>query len=275
MPHADVGDIRLFYQAAGGGEPVVLAHAYMGRSDVWASQRMALVSRFRVIAYDARGHGHSDAPPHAEAYSLESAVGDLVGLMDALEVDRAHLCGLSMGAETVLHTLLRHPSRVLSAVLADVGSGSDDPAAFRKKGEELARAFLERGSSWAFERLLSRTSFVSGLGERRNRTVEMMKRIVEGHAAYAMAYTMRGYLMRRPTVYALEPELRKVRCPVLVIRGEEDERVAGPAAFLAEVIPGAQQVIIPGVGHVTNILAPAPFNRALRDFLERSEARDS
>ena len=86
-----------------------------------------------------------------------------------------------------------------------------------------------------------------------------------------MAHTMRGYLMRRPTVYSLEPLLRKVTSPVLVIRGELDERVAEPSAFLARTMPTAREIVIPGVGHVTNILAPTRFNEALRTFLSAIE----
>ncbi len=271
MPLAPAGDIRLHYDASGSGPPLILAHAYLGRADVWAGQRMALISGYRVIAYDARGHGRSDAPDDPAAYSLDIAVSDLIGLMDALGIDRTHVCGLSMGAETVLHALLKQPERFMSATLADVGSGSDDMAEFIEKGEILAKAFLEHGSLWAFERLLERGSFAAGLGERRQQTVASMKRIVENHPAHAMAHTMRGYLMRRPTVYSLEPLLRKVTSPVLVIRGELDERVAEPSAFLARTMPTAREIVIPGVGHVTNILAPTRFNEALRTFLSAIE----
>jgi pimeloyl-ACP methyl ester carboxylesterase len=175
----------------------------------------------------------------------------------------------------VLHTVLRHPARVLAAVLADYGSGSADAARFRAAMAETAEAFLAHGSAWTFEHRLAENEIVAGLGARRKRARDGMRRLVEGQNAEAMAYTIRGILTNRPSVRELEPELRRIGCPVLVIRGALDRGVAEASSILTGAIPDVREVVIPEVGHVTNILAPGPFNRALRDFLERSSRADS
>lgn len=271
MPVVSVNDVSLYVEDVGTGPPVLLAHAFLGRADVWAGQRMALRARHRVITYDARGHGRSDAPHDPTAYSLAIAVADLTGVLDVLGIESAHLCGLSMGAKTVLHTMLRHPHRVRSAVLADPGAGSDDVVAFRKDNERLARDFETKGSAWTFENRLANSAFVSGLGDRRQRAIEGMQALVESQDPIAIAHIIRNVLSPRPSVYSLEHELRAIRCPVLVVSGERDAAVEEPARYLADTIPGAESVVIPDVGHVTNILAPGPFNEALLTFLDRHE----
>ena len=268
MPHARVDDISIFYKETGHGPPVIFAHAYLGRTDVWAGQRLALAGRYRVIAYDARGHGRTGSPDDRDAYSLSRAIDDVVGLMDALDIERAHVCGLSMGAETMLHLLLRHPDRVQTATLADIGTGSDDPEAFRAYCSDLAGSCLDRGTSWTFEHRLTRDEFVLGLSRKREKAMDGLRVLVESQDPKGLAYCLYGVISDRPRIYSLESELGAVDRPVLVITGALDATVTGPAAFLARTIPGAVAVVIPDVGHVTNIQAPGPFNRALLTFLD-------
>ena len=274
MPRIDIGGLPFHVEDTGSGPPLVLVHAFLGTADVWAGQRLALSARYRVITYDARGHGRSAAPRDPGAYGLSSFVDDLVGILDALALPRAYLCGLSMGAEVVLHTLLRHPERVLAAALADYGSGSVDPGRFRASMEETARAFLTHGSAWTFQHRLLESELVIGLGARRKRALDGMRRTVESQDPEAMAHTIRGILTNHPSPGDLAPELRRVDRPVLIIRGALDRAVAGPSSVLAGAIPGAEEVVIAGAGHVTNIQAPGEFSRALGGFLDRCQASE-
>ncbi len=268
MPFTRTSDgVRLFYEVTGSGETVLFAHAYLGRADVWAGQRIALASRLRIAAFDARGHGRSDAPDDPAAYSLTRFVDDLIDVLDALEVESAHLCGLSMGAETVLHAILSHPSRVKSAVLADVGTGSENPAGMRAWADEIAESFLTVGSAGTYQAILADTDLLAGLGMTRRKAVEGMRLLVESQSPHGMAYTIRGVLADRAPIYELGDRLATVTQPVLVIRGALDTPVARPSQFLVAHLPNAREVVIPGVSHVTNIQAPADFNRALSAFL--------
>jgi 2-succinyl-5-enolpyruvyl-6-hydroxy-3-cyclohexene-1-carboxylate synthase/2-succinyl-6-hydroxy-2,4-cyclohexadiene-1-carboxylate synthase len=270
MPYLRAGEIDVYFEDSGRGAPIVFAHAFLGRSDAWAGQRLALGARHRVIAYDARGHGRSSAPGDASAYSPELAVADLVGLMDALGLPRAHLCGASMGAETALQALLRHPERAMGVVLADFGPGRDDPERFRKRNKALAAAILERGLAWAFEHHIRETELVASLASRRPRAFAALRELIETQPPHGIAHTLRGVLNAWPLLEQ-EPRLAAIASPVLVIRGALDEAARGPSACLLRTIPGAEEVVIPDVGHLTNLLAPAAFNRALGSFFEGAD----
>jgi pimeloyl-ACP methyl ester carboxylesterase len=273
MPRINANQISIYHEDTRGvDEPLVLLHAYLGRCDVWAGQRIHLAADFRVITYDARGHGRTEAPEDASSYTPESAVADCLGLLDALGIESAHLAGLSMGAGTVLQLLLEHPERVRSAILSDCGGGSDDPDRLRHWAARLAEAFRSHGSEWTYEHHLERSELVAGLGSQRKTALEGMRKLVLSQNPRAMAHTVEGILAARPPVFELEAELRRVSRPVLVLYGEKDEPVLRASRFLAHTIPDAEAVAIPGVSHVTNIQAPAAWNRATREFLARSSA---
>jgi pimeloyl-ACP methyl ester carboxylesterase len=157
---------------------------------------------------------------------------------------------------------------VASAILADFGMGMDDPRWLAEWSERVATSFLEHGSVWTFDHHLAASPLVEGLARRRARAVAGMREIVAGQKAHAMAYTLREVLAGRPTVHSLEPRLQAVQRPVLVLWGAEDRLVEGPSRFLAATIPGARSVVVAGASHVTNIQAPAEFNRALAGFLD-------
>jgi pimeloyl-ACP methyl ester carboxylesterase len=190
--------------------------------------------------------------------------------MDGLGIPRAHLCGLSMGAETALQALLDHAERVIGVVLADFGSGRQDPERFRRRNDELAAAILERGLPWAFEHHIRHGDLVTDLANRRPRAVDRMRSLVATQPPHGIANTLRGVLNARRSLEEAAGRLAAISRPVLIIRGALDEPARVPSAYLARAIPGAEEVVIPGAGHVTNLLAPEAFNRSLRAFFERA-----
>jgi len=174
-----------------------------------------------------------------------------------------------MGAGTVLEVLLRHPDRVASAILSDCGGGSDDPDALRRWAGELARAFRSHGSEWTFDNHIKESSLVAGLGTTRKTAMDGMRKLVLSQNPRAMAEVAERILAARPPVFELADALAKVSCPVLVIHGELDRPVLRASRFLVETIPDAEGVEIEGASHVTNIQAPAAWNRAAKGFLDR------
>src|SRR5262245_60325267 len=106
MPRFEANGVSLHYEAAGRGPTLVLAHGFACGLRMWDPQVQALARSFRVVTYDARGHGASDAPDAADAYSPELAVSDLLVLLDHLKVRRAVVGGLSMGGNVALHVAL-------------------------------------------------------------------------------------------------------------------------------------------------------------------------
>src|SRR6185503_8532367 len=97
MPHVSVGNVRLYYEEVGQGLPLVFVHEFAGDVQSWKPQLGFFARRYRAIAYNARGYPPSDVPDAVAAYSQAQAADDIVGVLDGLGIDRAHVCGLSMG----------------------------------------------------------------------------------------------------------------------------------------------------------------------------------
>src|SRR3984885_8582369 len=134
-----VGDLAVAISDAGKGPPVVLLHGLGCGRRMWFHQILALRDRFRVIAYDQRGHGLTDAPAIATEYSAAHLARDLVGVLDALKIERAAVVGFSLGGGAALALAAGKPERVSRLVLADVGAGADEPL----KIEWMARRWLK------------------------------------------------------------------------------------------------------------------------------------
>ena len=121
MPFAQVGGVNLFYEETGQGAPLVFVHEFAGDYQSWHLQVRCFARRYRTIAYNARGYPPSDVPDKPEAYSQQLAADDILGVLDHLRIDRAHICGLSMGGYAVLHFGVPHPGRPLSLTVAGTG----------------------------------------------------------------------------------------------------------------------------------------------------------
>src|SRR5213595_2730753 len=119
MPHLTTDDgVRLYYEEAGSGYPVVFVHEFAGDWRSYELQLRFFARRYRAIAYNARGYPPSDVPEDPAAYSQQQAAEDIRGMLDALKIDKAHVVGLSMGGYATLHFGLMYPARALSLVVA-------------------------------------------------------------------------------------------------------------------------------------------------------------
>ena len=266
MPRFEANGVRLYYEAAGRGSTLVLAHGFACGLRMWDPQVQALARSFRVVTYDARGHGASDAPDDPAAYSPELAVSDLRALLDHLRVRRAVVGGLSMGGNVALHFALSSPERVSALIVADTGSGSgagpEFAAGVRASAAALEREGLERYTDSALRNpVFARCAGQSPENERLLRSCLMNNR------ARGLAHTARGVVLRRPSLYALEPGLRALAVPTLLVVGEHDEGCTEVHRFMTGAIPGARHVVIPGAGHFPNLEDPKAFNRAVLAFL--------
>ncbi|MFD0465289.1 alpha/beta fold hydrolase [Microvirga aerilata] len=149
MAFASTGDgVRLFYESAGQGRPLVFVHEFGGNYWSWEPQVSYFSGRPQCITFAARGYLPSDIPERVEQYPQARAADDIVAVMNAAGIGKAHVVGLSMGAFACAHAALRHPDRVLSAVVAGAGYGSEKEhqEAFRQNSEQVARGFEERGA---------------------------------------------------------------------------------------------------------------------------------
>lgn len=272
MPRAHVNGVSLYYEVTGSGPPLVLVHGFACGIRSWDFQVKALSRRFRVIAYDVRGHGISDAPRDASRYSQAISIADLAALLDLLKVRRAAVGGLSMGGNIALNFALRHPDRVRALIVADTGAGSDETAAWIADTRAFAEA-AERDGMEAFADMACANPLFGRYIVRGAAAERFIRACLMTHRAHGIANTAREVLAKRPTIYALAPKLRALRVPTLLIVGEHDDPCVRVHRFMAEAIPRAASVVIPRVGHLTNLEAPDAFNRAVRRFLSSAAPR--
>jgi 3-oxoadipate enol-lactonase len=275
VPFVALNDVRLHYVEAGSSFPVVLVHGLACGWRMWRSQIRALAPRYRVIAYDQRGHGLSSAPEDPAAYSEEILADDLAGLIRGLGLERAAIVGLSMGGSVALMLAERHPALVAALVLAGTGSGSDDLDTWHRRTEEWSEAARLRGSRAFATRMLVSPSVEAYLRTGRNRARRHMRLLIEQHPGHGLANITRHVLGRRRSIYTRRPALQRLKVPALVICGSRDAGCRKPSAFLADTIPDAEMVWLREVGHMTCLEAPKLFNATLLRFLERSVAAET
>ncbi|OGL01815.1 MAG: alpha/beta hydrolase [Candidatus Rokubacteria bacterium RIFCSPHIGHO2_12_FULL_73_22] len=271
MPTADVGGVKLDYEEAGQGTPLLFVHEFAGDGQSWRPQVRFFSRRYRTITFNARGYPPSDVPEDPRAYSQRQAVDDVRGVLDHLGISRAHVCGLSMGGYATLHFGLDHPARALSLVVAGAGYGSDDPARHRAECEVVARRFETEGmeaAGDAYSRGSTRVQFMEKdpLGWQ-----EFHDRLTAG-SARGHALTLRGVQMTRPAIYDLGERLERLAVPTLVVTGDEDAPCLEPALYLKRKIRTAGLVVLPRSGHTINLEEPGAFNRAVLDFLTAVDA---
>src|SRR3989440_4198055 len=139
--------VKLFYEEVGLGVPIVFVHEFAGDSRSWESQVRHFCRRYRCIAFNARGYPPSDVPDDGEKYSQARARDDIRAVLDALEIDKAHVIGLSMGGFAALHFGFTYPDRARSLLVASCGYGAapDQRAQFAAAAEAAARRLAEPG----------------------------------------------------------------------------------------------------------------------------------
>jgi pimeloyl-ACP methyl ester carboxylesterase len=273
MPYATADDgVRLYYESAGSGAPVIFVHEFAGDHRSWEPQLRHFSRRYHTVAYAARGYPPSDVPTEIERYGQSRAVADLCAVLDAVDAPRAHVIGNSMGGFAALHFGLCHPERALSLVAAGCGYGAhpETQESFRDESEKVATAFDAEGSA--------ATAQWYGYGPAR---VQFQAKDPRGHAEHiamlgehnpiGAALTMRAVQKARPSLYELRDELAALQVPTLIVAGDEDEGVLGTDLMLKRTIPRCGLLVLPKTGHVSNLEEPELFNRHVERFLGQVE----
>ena len=272
MPHVRANGINLYYEERGEGTPVIFVHEFAGDSVSWHLQMRHFARRYRCIAYNARGYPPSEVPEDLAAYSQDHAVGDLLGLMDGLGIDRAHIVGLSMGGYATLHFGIRHPERTRSLVVAGAGygSGSEDREAYVRDIEATADRFKRDGMtvmSEIYTRGPTRVQFI----DKDSLGWEEFRGQFAAQSALGHALTLQGVQLTRPTIFELEAGMASLTVPTLIVIGDEDEPCLEPGLFMKQRIRSSGLVVLPRTGHTLNLEEPAAFNRAVDEFLATVE----
>jgi pimeloyl-ACP methyl ester carboxylesterase len=273
MPRVAVNGIGIYYEEAGQGTPLVFVHEFAGEARSWHLQVRFFARRYRTIAFNARGYPPSDLPSEQAAYSQEQAAEDIRGLLDALGIARAHVCGLSMGGYATLHFGLRHPERALSLVVAGCGYGSvaADRAHFQRDVAATAERFLSEPMAHMADIYCQGPTRVQ-FRDKDPKGWQEFYDMFAAQSAIGHGLTMRGVQLTRPSVYELESALERLEVPTLIVTGDEDEPCLEPGIFLKRKISTSGLVVIPKAGHTINLEEPEAFNRAVLDFLTAVES---
>jgi pimeloyl-ACP methyl ester carboxylesterase len=265
--------IKLYVEEVGAGSPVVFLHEFAGDHRSWEPQMRYFSRSHRCITFAARGYVPSQVPDDPGAYSQDLARADVLAVMDALGVSKAHVVGHSMGAYTALHVGLHHSDRCLSVAALGCGWGSN-PAernASIKACEDIAQMFETQPMQVAaanYARAPMRRTFEA----KDPRGFAEFERLLAAHSGQGSALTMLNLQLKRPTLWELEAQLRSFAPPLLVVVGDEDFPCIEGSLFLKRTVPTAGLLMLPRTGHTITSEEPAAVNAALSELFSCAEA---
>lgn len=274
MPHATTDDgVRLHYEEAGSGTPVIFVHEYAGDCRSWEPQLRHFGRRYRAIAFNARGYPPSDVPSDVNAYSQARAADDILAVLSHLTTDKAHVVGLSMGGFATLHFGFRHAARARSLVVAGCGYGAE-PAQrerFRSEADAVAAFVAEHGMDRFAEKYAYGPTRVQ-FENKDPRGFADFKRMLAEHDPIGARNTQLGVQRERPSLYELTEEMQRLTVPTLILTGDEDWPCLQPALLMKQTIPSAALAVMPNCGHAINIEDVGAFNRLVGAFLAQVDA---
>jgi 3-oxoadipate enol-lactonase len=250
MPFVQVDDVRLHYRIDGAkaGPCVVLSNSLGTDLSMWDRQADLLARDFRVLRYDTRGHGQSGRG--AAPVTLERLGLDVVGLLDALEIPRAHFCGISMGGMTGQWLGIHQQQRLIKLVLANTAARIGTPEAWNARAAQVRADGMDGVADGAAARWFT-PAFVARMIAR------LRGQDREGYAACCTALAAAD----------LRGAVASIAAPTLVIAGADDPvTTVADAGWLADTLPAAQLAVVPA-SHISNLEAAEAFGAALHGFL--------
>lgn len=257
----EVHDVQMNYEMSGekGAPVVMLSHSLGCSMDMWHPQLECLEAQFRVLRYDTRGHGASDAPD--AAYSLDQLGNDAIGLLDVLGIEVVHWVGLSMGGMIGQNLALNHANRLRSLALCDTAAALPDDA------QPIWQDRIHRAREGGMEALVNETMerwFTPAYLSKNPLEVERIRK-------QFLATPVAGYIGCGEAIRGLNylERLSGIRIPTLIIVGEDDPGTPVSASqAMHERIPGSRLVILPSAAHLSNVEQSQAFNNALMEFLK-------
>lgn len=257
MPKKRVGDINLYYEIAGEGQPLLFLHGLGSSTRDWAAQVNYFAPSYQVITVDARGHGQSDKPPGP--YSVPMFAADIVGLLKALQISAVHVVGLSMGGILAFQLAVDAPEMLKSMIIVNIG-----PELIARTGRAKIQFFIRT----MIPRLLGMRKMGQVLAgrlfpgpEQEALRQDFVKRWAENdkNAYLASWKALAGW--------SVAAHLGEIHIPTLVISADQDyTSVAYKEAYVARM-PQAELVVIPNSRHATPVDQADQFNKTLAQFL--------
>ena len=265
MPQITSGDAEIFYEVLGDGPPVVLLHPFPVNHELWLPAAQGLLTRYRVILPDLRGHGNSGV---GEGPALMAKhAGDIAGILDHEDVGRAPFFGVSIGGYVLFEFWRRYRGRVAALGLCNTKAPGDTPEA-RAARLQAAAEVVERGTEPFFEsmatKLMGKTTQVS-----RPDLVEGALRLMRKMSPDDVAQVQQGMAERPNSV----PTLKTINVPTLILTGDEDILTGvAEAELMRQHILGSQMKVIAKAGHYSPWEQPVEVGRILRQFLDEVHA---
>jgi pimeloyl-ACP methyl ester carboxylesterase len=260
MPKMMVNGLNVYYEAHGEGEPLVFIHGLGSSTQDWEHQLAYFSTRYQVVLVDVRGHGQTDKP--AGPYSVPLFAQDLAGLMEALGIPAAHVCGISMGGMIAFQMAGDYPEMVKTLTVVNSGAGLV-PDSFRDRWNIFQRLVIFRLLSMEMigETLAKRIFIKTEQEELRTVFVERWSENIK--PAYMAA-------MRALVGWTVEDKLDEITCPTLIIAADEDYTPLEDKQRIVTKMKNAELVVIEDSRHATPVEHPELFNQTLDDFLARN-----
>jgi len=270
MPKAKVNGIELAYEVYGEGYPLVLAHGYTATKEQWDAQIGPFSKRYRVVVYDARGHGESEAPPVDDpGYSMDTLVEDQRALMEHLSIGEAHVGGLSLGGMIAMRFALKHPQMVRALLLCDTSPGMGTAGLWAQNRPLMETMVRRQGVLAVMGNFFTQRAGASSLPR-----LEDLPNGIRAHIGRMNKISPDGFLGIGRAAGEAESVLERlpeITAPTLIITGEADF-FRGASEEMKRRLPDARFVLIKSAAHMTNHWQPQQFTAAVLGFLTDVEA---
>ena len=275
MPNAKVNGIELAYEVYGDGPPLVLAHGYIASKEMWDHQIGPFSEKYRVVVYDMRGHGESEAPSEDDpGYTMAALVEDQRALMDHLGIERAYAGGLSMGGSIAMRFALKYPRMVRALVLCDTAAGHDGAGELMRQqweaNHDVVAAFVRnQGVFQAMRNLYAQRAQAMGISRPDQVPAPILQHLERLQQVSPDGFLGAGRALRDQQ--SVLERLSEVAAPTLILVGDQDFLLVGSKA-MKERMPNARFTLIQGSGHGTCLWQPEKFTAAVLDFLAEVDA---
>jgi 3-oxoadipate enol-lactonase len=268
LPIANVNGINIDYKVEGQGEPLIMISGAGANKSAWRYQTRVFKKHYRAITFDHRGVGKSDKP--AGPYNFKTMADDTIGLMDHLNIEKAHVMGMSAGGMIAQELAINHPERVKKLVLACTFARRDETSGFSSEVENAIKTYEESSHDKASQRRFASVFMDLQINKWSYRIfiLPFMKIAIRFMPMSALDASVGAQFAAVGTHDAAD-RLGLIKAPTLVITGTED-RVIKPSSseVIARLVPNAKLVKVLGGGHSFPIEMSGEFNREVMNFLK-------
>ncbi len=257
-----INDTLIRYDDKGIGDlPIIFVHGFPIDKQMWLPQMQVLSRSKRTIAYDIRGYGKSEAG--VEMPSIGLYADDLINFMDALEIEKAIVCGLSMGGNILINAAVLCPDRFAALILCDTQCIADSPEIKDSRNKMLTKIIAGKKTEFA-EEFLNKMFCKESLDHKQD-VVDRVRKVILATSSVSITGTL-GALANRPEMCS---HLDKISIPTLVICGEYDTVTPlGQSELIFKNIENAKMHVLKRAGHLSNLEQPEEFNQLILQFIE-------